>query len=49
MKAPPLKEIPDKSMDYVASGNRHIKNDDFFVSEVYRVLKNGEKLLSNSQ
>ena len=47
MKTPPLKEIPDKSMDYVVSFQviEHIKNDDFFVSEVYRVLKNGGKFI----
>lgn len=41
MKTPPLKKISDKSMDYVVSFQviKHIKNDDFFVSEIYRVLK----------
>lgn len=50
MKTPPLKDIPDKSMDYVVSFQviEHIKNDSFFVNEIYRVLKSGGKFIFNN-
>jgi SAM-dependent methyltransferase len=47
MKVPPLHGIEDKSIDMVVSFQviEHIKNDDFFIKEIYRVLKPGAKLI----
>ncbi|MBK5272302.1 MAG: class I SAM-dependent methyltransferase [Bacteroidia bacterium] len=44
---PPFKDIPDDSMDYVVSflTIEHIKDDDFFVKEINRVLKKGGKAI----
>ena len=44
---PPLKGIEDNSIDYVVTFQviEHINNDELFVSEIYRVLKPGGKLI----
>jgi 2-polyprenyl-3-methyl-5-hydroxy-6-metoxy-1,4-benzoquinol methylase len=49
MKVPPLKNIPDKHFDFVISFQviEHIKNDNLFITEVFRVLKpNGVFILT---
>ena len=47
MNVPPLKGIDDNSFDYVITFQviEHIKNDNEFVKEIYRVLKPGGKLI----
>ena len=47
MNVPPLKGIEDNSFDYVITFQviEHIKDDNEFVKEVYRVLKPGGKLI----
>jgi|AntAceMinimDraft_17_1070374.scaffolds.fasta_scaffold47559_2 2-polyprenyl-3-methyl-5-hydroxy-6-metoxy-1,4-benzoquinol methylase len=47
IKVPPLAHIPDNYFDYVVSFQviEHIKKDDFFVKEAYRVLKSEGKLI----
>jgi ubiquinone/menaquinone biosynthesis C-methylase UbiE len=47
MTVPPLQGIEDESMDYVISFQviEHIKNDEKFVAEIYRVLKKGGKFI----
>jgi ubiquinone/menaquinone biosynthesis C-methylase UbiE len=47
MNVPPLKDIPDNSLDFVISFQviEHIKNDDKFVSEIHRVLKKKGKFI----
>lgn len=49
MKVPPLKNIPDKHFDFVISFQviEHIKNDNLFITEIFRVLKpNGVFILT---
>lgn len=47
MDVPPLKNIADNSIDFVVTFQviEHINDDEFFVSEIYRVLKPGGKLI----
>lgn len=47
MDVPPLKGIVDNSIDFVVTFQviEHINNDELFVSEIYRVLKPGGKLI----
>ena len=47
MNVPPLKDIPDNSFDFVITFQviEHIKKDQKFVEEIYRVLKSGGKLI----
>lgn len=47
MTVPPLAGIPDNSFDFVITFQviEHIENDDFFVKEIYRVLKNNGSLI----
>ena len=47
MKVPPLRGILDNSIDFVITFQviEHIKNDKFFVAEIFRVLKPGGKLI----
>ena len=47
MEVPPIKNIDDNSIDFVVSFQviEHIKNDRYFISEIYRVLKPGGKLI----
>lgn len=46
---PPFRDIPDNSMDYVVSllTIEHMRNDNFFVKEIKRVLKkNGKAIIT---
>ena len=47
MNVPPLNNIPDNSFDFVITFQviEHIKKDNNFVDEIYRVLKNNGKLI----
>jgi ubiquinone/menaquinone biosynthesis C-methylase UbiE len=47
MNVPPFKGIPDNTYDFVITFQviEHIKDDRTFVNEIYRVLKNGGKLI----
>ena len=47
IEVPPLKGIENNSIDFVVTFQviEHINNDEFFVSEIYRVLKPGGKLI----
>ena len=47
MEVPPLKGIEDNSIDFVVTFQviEHIQNDELFVSEIFRVLKPGGKLI----
>ncbi len=47
MKVPPLDNIADNSFNYVVSFQviEHIEDDDFFIREIYRVLKPNGKLI----
>jgi ubiquinone/menaquinone biosynthesis C-methylase UbiE len=47
MNVPPLSNIPDNSFDFVITFQviEHIKKDNEFVKEIYRVLKNKGKLI----
>lgn len=47
LNVPPLAPIPDNTYDYVITFQviEHIQNDSAFVKEIYRVLKNGGKLI----
>ena len=47
MNVPPLRGIEDNSIDFVVTFQviEHIKNDEIFVEEIYRVLKPGGKLI----
>ncbi len=47
MEVPPLKEIENDSVDFVVAFQviEHINNDKLFVSEIFRVLKPGGKLI----
>ncbi len=47
MTVPPLKNIADNTFDFAVSFQviEHIKDDDFFIREIYRVLKPGGKLI----
>lgn len=47
MDVPPLKNIEDNSIDFVVTFQviEHINKDHFFISEIYRVLKPGGKLV----
>lgn len=46
-EVPPLKEIDSESIDFVVTFQviEHIKNDEFFLSEIKRVLRPGGKLI----
>lgn len=46
-EVPPLKEIEDNSVDFVVSFQviEHIKDDEWFLQEIYRVLKVGGKAI----
>ena len=46
-EVPPLKEIDSESLDFVVTFQviEHIQNDEFFLSEIKRVLKPGGKLV----
>ena len=46
-EVPPIKDIADNSVDFVVTFQviEHIQNDTLFVSEIYRVLKPGGKLI----
>ena len=46
-EVPPLKEIDSESVDFVITFQviEHISNDEFFLSEIKRVLKPGGKLI----
>lgn len=47
MKVPPFENIADDFFDFVVSFQviEHIKEDDFFIREIYRVLKPNGKLI----
>jgi len=47
MNVPPLKDIPDNSFDFVITFQviEHINDDNFFLKEIHRVLKNKGKLI----
>lgn len=47
MNVPPLNNISDNSFDFVICFQviEHIKNDKFFVEEIFRVLKNNGKFI----
>lgn len=47
MSVPPFKNIADNTFDFVVSFQviEHIKDDSFFIREIYRVLKPGGKLI----
>lgn len=47
MEVPPLSGIADESIDCVVTFQviEHIQNDEHFLSEIYRVLKQGGKLI----
>jgi SAM-dependent methyltransferase len=47
MAVPPLKNIADNTFDFAVSFQviEHINDDDFFIREIYRVLKPGGKLI----
>jgi len=47
MEVPPLKGIDNNSIDFVVTFQviEHINNDELFISEIYRVLKPGGKLI----
>ncbi|MBE50391.1 MAG: SAM-dependent methyltransferase [Flavobacteriales bacterium] len=47
MNVPPLSGIPDNSVDYVVTFQviEHIVDDKAFISEIYRVLKKGGRLI----
>lgn len=47
MKVPPFENISDNFFDFVVSFQviEHIKDDDFFIREIYRVLKPNGKLI----
>jgi ubiquinone/menaquinone biosynthesis C-methylase UbiE len=47
MEVPPLKGIDNNSIDFVVTFQviEHINNDELFISEIYRVLKSGGKLI----
>lgn len=47
MNIPPLKDIPSDTFDYVITFQviEHIPKDELFLKEIYRVLKNGGKLI----
>ena len=46
-EVPPLKEIEDNSIDFVVTFQviEHIKDDEMFLKEIYRVLKPGGKVI----
>ena len=46
-EVPPLKGIDDNSVDFVVAFQviEHIKNDEIFLQEIYRVLKPGGKVI----
>ena len=46
-EVPPIKDIADNSVDFVVTFQviEHIEDDKFFISEIYRVLKPGGKLI----
>ena len=47
MNVPPLRGIEDNSMDFVVSFQviEHIQDDEWFIKEIYRVLKPGGKAI----
>ena len=47
MEIPPLHNIESNSIDYVVTFQviEHIQDDNYFLEEIYRVLKPGGKLL----
>jgi|TARA_B100000959_G_scaffold135101_1_gene141958 SAM-dependent methyltransferase len=47
MEVPPLKGIDNNSIDFVVTFQviEHINNDELFISEIYRVLRPGGKLI----
>lgn len=47
MEVPPLQNIPENYFDFVVSFQviEHIQNDEFFLREIYRVLKPNGKLI----
>ena len=51
MEIPPLHNIESNSIDYVVTFQviEHIQDDNYFLEEIYRVLKPGGKLLLTTQ
>ena len=47
MEVPPIKGIEDSTIDFVVTFQviEHIEDDELFLSEIYRVLKPGGKMI----